>query len=74
MAKERATLEEAERAAGNLGKELAKEMPKGWGFTILLTSFGENSLLTYISNCDRSDMIESMKEFIHNLENGKNEL
>ena len=47
-----------------IGKTIARELPPGWGFTLLLFSFGEGGSTFYISNAQRADMIEAMKEFI----------
>jgi hypothetical protein len=47
-----------------IGHLIAKELPKGKGFTLLFFDFGDNGNMFYISNAERKDMIGSMKEFI----------
>jgi len=50
--------------AKDLGRLIAEQLPDGWGFTLLLFSFGPGGSLSYLSNADRSDMLQMMKEFI----------
>lgn len=69
----RATLEQAENKARRIGEALRdamKDLP-GWGFTVILTSFGDNGLTTYLSSCNRQDMIKAMREMADHLEKGK---
>lgn len=47
-----------------LGEFLNRKMPKGWGFTLQIFSFGKNGSNFYISNANRDDMVKMMKEFI----------
>lgn len=70
----RATLEEAENAARGIGKVLKHIMPTGWGFTLILTSYGEGGLLTYLSSCRREDMIKCLFELGFKLEGKEKEL
>jgi hypothetical protein len=50
--------------AKDLGRIISSQLPAGWGFTLLLFTFGPGGTLSYISNADRSDMLLTMKEFI----------
>jgi hypothetical protein len=50
--------------AKDIGRIIADQLPDGWGFTLLLFTFGPGGSLSYISNADRSDMLLTMKEFI----------
>ncbi len=50
--------------AREIGRLIASQLPDGWGFTLLLFTFGPGGTLSYISNADRSDMLLTMKEFI----------
>lgn len=49
-------------------KELAAfikdDLPEGWGFTLLLFSYGEKGSLFYISSAERADVLNVMREFI----------
>ena len=51
-----------------IGGQLGAKMPAGFGFNLLIFSFGEGGSMFYISNAQRQDMIESMKEFIEKQE------
>lgn len=56
--------DEIEAALRAKAKLIAADLPKGWGFALLLFTFGEGGSLFYIGNGDREDMIKAMKEFI----------
>lgn len=55
-----------------LGQGLREVIPKGWGFTLMIFSYGKTGLIDegpegsmfYISSAQRTDMIKAMKEFI----------
>jgi hypothetical protein len=55
---------EVEVLLRDIGKIIGNRLPEGWGFTLLLFSFGEGGDLFYISNAQRDDMIRCMREFI----------
>lgn len=67
----RATLEEAEKQARGIAEVLTTAMPKGWGFFLHLSSFGNGGFSTYISNCDRDDILKLMEELIPQLQSRK---
>lgn len=48
----------------NLAHKIGDQMPKGWGFTLLLFEFMPGDSLFYISSAQRPDMIATMREFI----------
>lgn len=48
----------------DLGHRLGAEMPEGWGFTLLLFTYGEDGELFYISSAQRQDMLNTMAEFL----------
>jgi len=52
----------------NLGRRIKAEMPAGWGFTLMLFSYGEQGNLFYLSSARREDMIHTLKEFIRKQE------
>jgi hypothetical protein len=59
------TQDEAVRPiAKDIGRIIAAQLPDGWGFTLLLFTFGGGGTLSYISNADRGDMLLTMHEFI----------
>ena len=47
----------------NLGAVLKKNLPDGWGFTLFLFEFSDESFL-YLSSANRNDMIKIIREFI----------
>lgn len=47
-----------------LGANIDEKLPEGWGFNLLLFTFGEGGNLFYIANADRADVIKMMREWI----------
>lgn len=47
-----------------IGNQLDGEMPEGIGFTLLMFNFGEGGHLAYLSNAQRADMLDTMREFL----------
>ena len=47
-----------------IGKTIAGTLPDGWGFALLIFSFGEGGSTFYISNAQRGDMLNAMREFM----------
>lgn len=45
-------------------KRIDSALPPGWGFALLLFTFGEGGTMTWISNAEREDMLKSLQEFI----------
>lgn len=64
----RASLEQAERVARDLGRSLKDRMPPGWGFILWLESFGADGFATYLSSIERETAIRSIKEWIARME------
>lgn len=48
----------------DIGKALGAQMPKGWGFTLLMFTYGPDGDMFYISSAQRDDMLRAMAEFI----------
>ena len=55
---------EVEAKLKEIGRMLKASMPEGFGFTLLITSYGDGGSLFYMSSCDRQSMIATMREFI----------
>jgi len=53
------------------GRALKNSMPKGWGFTLLMFTYGAGGSMMYLSSAQRGPMIESLKELIAKLETGE---
>lgn len=51
-----------------IGALIGKELPAGWGFNLLLFTYGEGGSLFYISSAERADVINVMKEYIAKFE------
>ena len=47
-----------------LFRYIKTQLPKGWGFTLLLFGYHPSNALFYISSGQREDMIKTMKECI----------
>mgnify|MGYP001609691257 CR=1 FL=1 len=60
----RANLEQAENCARDIGRIIKKSMPEGWGFSLVLFSFGEDGLMTYLSSGQREDCIKMLEELL----------
>jgi hypothetical protein len=56
--------EQAEAMLNEIGKMLRDACPKGYGFSLLIFSFGAGGNMFYTSNAQREDMIRAMQEFI----------
>jgi hypothetical protein len=48
----------------SLGRDIADKVPAGFGFTLLLFTFGAGGSLFYLSNADRADVLNTMREFL----------
>ena len=55
---------EVQRVMRDIGNRIGPMMPKGFGFTLMINSFGENGSMFYISNAKRDDMLKAIAEFI----------
>jgi hypothetical protein len=56
--------ESAEIALKEVGDMLRVAMPEGYGFVFLMSTYGKGGNTFYISNVQRPDVIEMMKEWI----------
>lgn len=56
--------EGAENMLNEIGGILREACPEGYGFSLLVFSFGEGGNMFYTSNAQREDMIRAMQEFI----------
>ena len=54
-----------------IAKKVDEELPKGYGFVVLAFNFGEgkDNEMMHVSNADRLDIVEAMKEWIQKTEN-----
>lgn len=56
--------EKAEAMLKEIGTLLKAACPPGYGFSLLVFTFGEGGNMFYSSNARREDMIRAMQEFI----------
>lgn len=66
--KRRATLESAEVKCREIARRLKGVMPEGWGFMLVLSSFGEDGFFTYLSDLQRADAIKLLREAVSKIE------
>lgn len=53
-----------------LANMVGNALPEGYGFCLLLFSFGDTEdKLQYISNANRDDIVKAMKEWISKVDN-----
>ena len=64
----REPLERAEITAQKLARAIKSQMPKQWGFCLILMSHGADGFMTYLSDSCREDCIKMMKELIEKWE------
>ena len=48
----------------DMGKTIGGAMPPGYGFALLIFTVGDAGFMTYISNCEREDILMAMQEFM----------
>lgn len=56
--------EQVESCLKDIGNKLRSMMPEGYGFTLLIFTYGEGGSMFYTSSADRQDVIAAMREFI----------
>lgn len=66
-------MEKVNREVGKLIGEAIKQSGGGYGFALLMFSFGDEPEMTWISNAQRPDMIKALKEFIDKAESGEDD-
>lgn len=52
-----------------IAKKVKEELPEGFGFVVLSFNFNTKSEMIYVSNANREDVVNAMKEFIQKTEN-----
>jgi hypothetical protein len=48
----------------DLGKAIDDQIPVNYGFILIVSPFGPDGMMQYVSNCNRLDALQSMREFI----------
>lgn len=52
-----------------IARKVNDELPEGFGFVVLSFSFNKPGLMMYVSNANRDDIVQAMKEWIEKTEN-----
>lgn len=63
----------AERAAQATAQQIGRALPPGYGFALLVFSFGEGGYLTHVSNAERADFVKVLRETADILEANRDE-
>jgi hypothetical protein len=58
----RIEIPEIKKVLQDIGVLLKAQMPKGWGFNLMIFSFGKGGSTFYISNAQREDVIKMIEE------------
>lgn len=53
---------EAERAAQSTAQVIGAGLPVGYGFALLVFSYGDGGYLTHVSSCEREDLVKLLRE------------
>ena len=53
----------------NIARKVKEELPDNFGFVVLAFKFNEKGEMIYVSNANRQDVVQAMKEFIEKTEN-----
>lgn len=59
-----------ERLLSYLARSIKAALPQGWGFMLFFFTLGEGGSMFYISDAQRADVIQAMKEWIALQEGG----
>ena len=65
---------EIEGVLKDIGGKIGSRLPKGWGFTLAIASYGKDGSTFYISNVERSSAMEMLQELIPKLADHKERL
>lgn len=60
--------QKAEAVLKDIGELLRASMPEGYGFALLIASFGAHGNMFYTANCARDSVCNMMREFIQKSE------
>lgn len=52
----------------NIARKVKEELPDNFGFVVLAFKFNEKGEMIYISDANRQDVVQAMKEFIEKTE------
>jgi len=58
----------AEASAQEIAGRIAEGIPPGFGFALLVFSFGPGGYITHVSNANRADLAKTMRELADGIE------
>ena len=53
-----------ERKLYSIGRMIGDDMPEGWGFLLMIASYGEGGSTFYLSSMQRDSTIKMLEEFL----------
>jgi hypothetical protein len=56
--------EDVERKLYSIGRMIGEDMPEGWGFLLMIASYGEGGMTFYLSSMERAGAIKMLEEFL----------
>lgn len=59
---------DSENKMRRLATFIANQLPKGYGFALLVFKFGKAGTTNYISNAEREDMVKALRECADRIE------
>lgn len=63
--------DEIQTVLQDIGGKIGSQLPKGWGFTLAIASYGEKGSTFYISNVEREGSIKMLQELTAKLASHK---
>lgn len=69
----REPLETAEIKAREVGRLIKSAMPEGWGFCLVLSSYGDGGFCTYVSSVEREGAVKMLRELLDKIERNDKE-
>lgn len=64
-------VESAERVMQDIARNVEERIPHGYGFVVLLTSFGENGFASWVGNIGRENLPKALREWADTVERGE---
>lgn len=60
--------EEVAAVLQDIARLLKAQMPAGYGFALMIFSYGDGGTMNYISSAKRADMVKALRELCERLE------
>lgn len=56
--------DEVKAKLNEFGRRIKAECPPGWGFALLMFTYGEGGSMVWLSSAERQDMLKALQEFL----------